>query len=56
MFDSPSIPVVVGKRVRKRLDPKSILQLLQSLDAPAGTFGSLILCGIIDLRGFDGSR
>ncbi|PKI77214.1 Holliday junction resolvase MOC1, chloroplastic-like [Punica granatum] len=37
VFDSPFIPVLVGKKVRKRLDPKSIVQLLRSLDAPLGT-------------------
>lgn len=37
VFDSPAVPVLVGKRTRRRLDPKSIVQLLQSLDAPIGT-------------------
>ncbi|KAK4761635.1 hypothetical protein SAY87_029519 [Trapa incisa] len=37
VFDSPSLPVLVGKRVRRRLDAKSIYQLLKSLEAPLGT-------------------
>ncbi|KAJ4970346.1 hypothetical protein NE237_003445 [Protea cynaroides] len=37
VFDSPHLQVLVGKRIRKRLDAKSIVQLLQSLDAPPGT-------------------
>ncbi|KAF8039633.1 hypothetical protein BT93_B1992 [Corymbia citriodora subsp. variegata] len=37
VFDSPAVPVLVGKRTRRRLDPKSIVQLLRSLDAPIGT-------------------
>ncbi|KAI4373640.1 hypothetical protein MLD38_011746 [Melastoma candidum] len=37
VFDSPVVPVLVGKRIRRRLDPRSIVQLLQSLDAPLGT-------------------
>ncbi|CAL1403588.1 unnamed protein product [Linum trigynum] len=37
VFDSPSLKVVVGKRIRKRLDVKSIVQLLRSFDAPVGT-------------------
>ncbi|KAL5580318.1 hypothetical protein UlMin_012760 [Ulmus minor] len=37
VFDSPHLPVLVGKRVRKRLDVKSIVQLLRSFDAPIGT-------------------
>ena len=38
VFDSPHLPVLVGKRVRKRLDVKSIVQLLRSFDAPIGMF------------------
>ncbi|XP_030520921.2 Holliday junction resolvase MOC1, chloroplastic-like [Rhodamnia argentea] len=37
VFDSPAVPILVGKRTRRRLDPKSIVQLLRSLDAPIGT-------------------
>ncbi|XP_040994757.1 Holliday junction resolvase MOC1, chloroplastic-like [Juglans microcarpa x Juglans regia] len=37
VFDSPHLQVLVGKRVRRRLDAKSIVQLLCSLDAPIGT-------------------
>ncbi|XP_040991813.1 uncharacterized protein LOC121238831 isoform X3 [Juglans microcarpa x Juglans regia] len=36
VFDSPHLQVLVGKRVRRRLDAKSIVQLLRSLDAPSG--------------------
>lgn len=38
VFDTPQLQVLVGKRVRKRLDAKSIVQLLCSLDAPIGIF------------------
>ncbi|KAH9741784.1 Holliday junction resolvase MOC1 [Citrus sinensis] len=37
VFDTPHLPVLVGKRVRKRLDAKSMILLLRSLDAPIGT-------------------
>ncbi|XP_073140246.1 Holliday junction resolvase MOC1, chloroplastic [Henckelia pumila] len=37
VFDSPHLKVPIGKRVRKRLDAKSIIQLLQTIDAPIGT-------------------
>ncbi|XP_057956142.1 Holliday junction resolvase MOC1, chloroplastic [Malania oleifera] len=37
VFDSPHLQVLVGKRVRKRLDAKSIVHLLQSFNAPIGT-------------------
>lgn len=37
VFDSPHLKVLVGKRLRRRLDAKAIVQLLQSLDAPVGT-------------------
>ncbi|KAH7542167.1 hypothetical protein FEM48_Zijuj02G0044500 [Ziziphus jujuba var. spinosa] len=37
VFDSPQLQVLVGKRVRKRLDAKSIVQLLCSFGAPIGT-------------------
>ncbi|KAG1338322.1 Holliday junction resolvase MOC1, chloroplastic [Cocos nucifera] len=38
VFDTPRLKVLVGKRVRKRLDARSIIQLLRSFDAPPGTF------------------
>lgn len=38
VFDAPFVPVLVGKKTRKRLDAKSIVQLIQSLDAPLGMF------------------
>ncbi|XP_042480031.1 uncharacterized protein LOC122060963 isoform X3 [Macadamia integrifolia] len=34
VFDSPHLQVLIGKRIRKRLDAKSIVQLLRNLDAP----------------------
>ncbi|KAL8140164.1 hypothetical protein V2J09_006185 [Rumex salicifolius] len=37
VFDSPHVQMLVGKRVRRRLDPKSIVQLITSLGAPMGT-------------------
>ncbi|OVA02011.1 hypothetical protein BVC80_1467g15 [Macleaya cordata] len=37
VFDTPHVQVLVGKRVRRRLDAKSIIQLLRSFDAPPGT-------------------
>lgn len=37
VFDSPHLQLLVGKRTRRRLDPKSIIQLLRSIDAPVGT-------------------
>ncbi|CAO2837408.1 unnamed protein product [Amaranthus hypochondriacus] len=37
VFDSPYVKVSVGKTCRKRLDARSIVQLLQSFDAPVGT-------------------
>ncbi|XP_044506666.1 Holliday junction resolvase MOC1, chloroplastic-like isoform X2 [Mangifera indica] len=37
VFDSPHLPILVGGRVRKRLDAKAIVLLLRSLDAPVGT-------------------
>lgn len=36
MFDTPHLQVLVGKRVRKRLDARSIVQLLQSFGVPHG--------------------
>ncbi|CAN6560332.1 unnamed protein product [Malus baccata var. baccata] len=40
VYDSPHLKVLVGKRVRRRLDAKSIVQLLGSFDAPPGLFSS----------------
>ncbi|KAE8657852.1 Detected protein of unknown function [Hibiscus syriacus] len=37
IFDSPYLPVQVGNRVRKRLDARSIVHLVKSLEAPTGT-------------------
>ncbi|KAI5673517.1 hypothetical protein M9H77_13881 [Catharanthus roseus] len=37
VFDSPHLKVLIGGRARKRLDAKSIVQLLRSFDAPMGT-------------------
>lgn len=37
VFDSPRLPILVGNRVRRRLDAKSIVQLLRGFDAPIGT-------------------
>ncbi|XP_019155302.1 PREDICTED: uncharacterized protein LOC109152187 isoform X3 [Ipomoea nil] len=37
VFDSPYLKVMVGKGVRRRLDAKSIVQLLQSFEVPVGT-------------------
>ncbi|XP_057480806.1 Holliday junction resolvase MOC1, chloroplastic [Actinidia eriantha] len=37
VFDSPHLKVLVGRRIRRRLDAKSIVQLLKSFDAPVGT-------------------
>lgn len=36
VFDSPHLKLLVGKRTRRRLDTKSIVQLLKSFDAPVG--------------------
>ncbi|KAK6925522.1 hypothetical protein RJ641_007241 [Dillenia turbinata] len=36
VFDSPHLQVLVGKRVRRRLDAKSIVQLLRNFNAPTG--------------------
>lgn len=36
VFDSPHLKVMVGKGVRRRLDAKSIVQLLQSFEVPVG--------------------
>nr|XP_027186118.1 Holliday junction resolvase MOC1, chloroplastic isoform X2 [Cicer arietinum] len=37
VFDSPHVKMLVGKRTRRRLDANSIIQLVRSFDAPAGT-------------------
>uniref|UniRef100_A0A1J3CGR8 Holliday junction resolvase MOC1, chloroplastic n=1 Tax=Noccaea caerulescens TaxID=107243 RepID=A0A1J3CGR8_NOCCA len=37
VFDTPHLPVLFGKRVRKRLDAKSILELIRSLEIPSGS-------------------
>ncbi|XP_027100946.1 Holliday junction resolvase MOC1, chloroplastic-like isoform X2 [Coffea arabica] len=37
VFDSPHLKVPIGRRLRKRLDTKSIVQLLNSFNAPMGT-------------------
>ncbi|KAK9154389.1 hypothetical protein Sjap_001869 [Stephania japonica] len=37
VFDTPHLQVLVGKRVRKRLDAKAIVELLRTFDAPPGT-------------------
>ncbi|KAM7523007.1 hypothetical protein LguiA_012909 [Lonicera macranthoides] len=37
VFDSPHLKVLVGKRIRQRLDTKSIIELIQSFGAPSGT-------------------
>ncbi|KAL9260537.1 Holliday junction resolvase MOC1, chloroplastic-like protein [Drosera capensis] len=37
IFDAPRLKVVVGKRIRRRLDAKSIDQLVMSFQAPIGT-------------------
>ncbi|CAM8964524.1 unnamed protein product [Rhodiola kirilowii] len=37
VFDSPTLKVLVGSRVRRRLDANSIVKLLRSFGAPFGT-------------------
>ncbi|CAL9044083.1 unnamed protein product [Musa banksii] len=37
VFDTPNLQVLVGKKVRKRLDARSMIRLLQSFGAPLGT-------------------
>ncbi|CAK7349874.1 unnamed protein product [Dovyalis caffra] len=37
VFDSPHLKVMVGKATRKRLDVKSIVQLIRSFHSPIGT-------------------
>ncbi|XP_038902489.1 Holliday junction resolvase MOC1, chloroplastic [Benincasa hispida] len=41
VYDSPHLQVLVGRRRRKRLDAKSIVQLLHSFNAPIGTMAYL---------------
>nr|XP_011458990.1 PREDICTED: uncharacterized protein LOC105349862 [Fragaria vesca subsp. vesca] len=41
VYDSPHLKVLVGKSVRRRLDAKSIVELLNSLDAPLGSIAYL---------------
>ncbi|MED6145805.1 hypothetical protein PIB30_028562 [Stylosanthes scabra] len=36
VFDSPFVQILVGKRTRRRLDAKSIVELVRSFDAPVG--------------------
>ena len=36
VFDNPFVHIVVSEVIRKRLDTKSIIQLLRRLDAPPG--------------------
>jgi len=38
VFDSPHVKILVGKknRTRRRLDAKSVVQLIRSFDAPIG--------------------
>lgn len=37
VYDSPNVKVLVGNRVRRRLDTKAMVQLLRSLNVPIGT-------------------
>ncbi|KVH87582.1 hypothetical protein Ccrd_025139 [Cynara cardunculus var. scolymus] len=37
VYDSPNVKVLVGNRVRRRLDTKAMVQLLRSLNLPIGT-------------------
>ncbi|KAJ4848555.1 hypothetical protein Tsubulata_007854 [Turnera subulata] len=37
VFDAPHLKIMVGNRTRKRLDVKSMVQLLRSFDIPIGT-------------------
>ncbi|XVF47275.1 hypothetical protein PTKIN_Ptkin03bG0096500 [Pterospermum kingtungense] len=48
VFDSPLLPVRVGNRVRKRLDARSIVQLVRSLEAPIGLVEWRIWVWIMD--------
>jgi hypothetical protein len=36
VFDNPFVRIAVSNSIRKRLDTKSIIQLLRGLDAPPG--------------------
>ncbi|CAK7330685.1 unnamed protein product [Dovyalis caffra] len=48
VFDSPYLKVMVGKGTRKRLDVKSIVQLIRSFDAPIGMVEWRIWLWIMD--------
>ncbi|KAD3639973.1 hypothetical protein E3N88_29196 [Mikania micrantha] len=37
VYDSPNVKVLIGNRVRRRMDTKAIVELLQSLSIPLGT-------------------
>nr|XP_043637843.1 Holliday junction resolvase MOC1, chloroplastic [Erigeron canadensis] len=37
VYDSPNVKVLVGNRIRRRMDTKAMVQLLRSLDIPIGT-------------------
>lgn len=37
VYDAPTVEVFIGKRVRRRLDARSIVSLLRNLGAPAGS-------------------
>ncbi|XP_061341066.1 Holliday junction resolvase MOC1, chloroplastic-like [Gastrolobium bilobum] len=37
VLDSPHVQILVGKRTRRRLDAKSVVQMVRSFDAPVGT-------------------
>lgn len=37
VYDAPTVKVFIGKRVRRRLDARSIVSLLRNLGAPAGS-------------------
>ncbi|KAK1439512.1 hypothetical protein QVD17_05331 [Tagetes erecta] len=37
VYDSPNVKVLIGNRVRRRMDTKAMVQLLQTLSIPIGT-------------------
>lgn len=47
VFDNPFVHMVVSEVIRKRLDTKSIIQLLRGLDAPPGNCPWRKLSGIM---------
>jgi len=47
VFDNPFVHIVVSEVIRKRLDTKSIIQLLRGLDAPPGNCPWRKLSGIM---------